>query len=123
MKTEDKFELADQNAAHDPSLAPYVDRILEAVEHPDALVTDESSIRDFLSFGGEDHLTRRRHPSGQRRLDQGPWEFRPGDPEVKAQNDALLANMIRQFGVPIDRDDLVVAVAHRIRMRERAGAS
>jgi hypothetical protein len=26
-----RLELADQNAVHDPSLAPYVDRVLEAL--------------------------------------------------------------------------------------------
>jgi hypothetical protein len=123
MKTEDKFELADQNAVHDLSLAPYVDRILEAMGHSDALVTDESKIGDFLEFGGEPYLVRPRHPIGQRRLIQGPWKREPGDPEVKARNDALLANMARQFGVPVDPEDLVVAVAHRVRTREQAGAS
>jgi hypothetical protein len=42
---------------------------------------------------------------------------------IKAQNDALLASMARQLGVPVERDDLVVAVAYRIRAREQAGGA
>ncbi len=49
------LELADQNAVHDPSLAPYVDRVLEALGHPDALATDESIVRHFLESGEEPH--------------------------------------------------------------------
>ncbi len=109
-----RLELADQNAVHDPSLAPYVDRVLEALGHPDALATDESKIRDFLeSFEGPHRLRRR----------GGEWQSYPGDPEIKARNDALLAGMAQQFGVPLERDDLVVAVAYRIRAREQAGGA
>ena len=32
-------------------LSPYIDQILEALGHPEALVTDESMIGDFRSFG------------------------------------------------------------------------
>jgi hypothetical protein len=109
------IELADQNAVLDPGLAPYVDRVLEAAEHPDAIVTDESKIGDFLEIGGGPHRFRRA---------RGPWgEWRPGDPEVKARNDALLASMVQQLGVPVEPRDLVVAVAHRVRTREQAGAA
>jgi hypothetical protein len=31
--------------------------------------------------------------------------------------------MAQQFGVPVERDDLVLAVAYRIRARERAGGA
>jgi hypothetical protein len=108
------FELADQNAVHDPSLAPYVDRVLEALGHPDALATDESIVRHFLESGEGPHRWRRRG---------GPWQHYPGDPVIKAQNDVLLASMAQQFGVPVERDDLVVAVAHRVRAREQAGGA
>ena len=108
------FELADQNAVLDPGLAPYVDRVLEAVGHPDALATDESIVRHFLESGEGPHRWRCRG---------GPWQHYPGDPAIKAQNDALLASMAQQFGVPVDRKDLVVAVARRVRMREQAGAA
>jgi hypothetical protein len=112
---EANFELADQNAVLDPGLAPYVARVLEAVGYPDALVTDESKIGDFLEFGGEPHRFRRA---------RGPWgERRPGDPEIKARNDAHLAHMARQFGVPVEPRDLIVAVAHRVRTREQTGAA
>ena len=94
MKPED-IKFADQNAVRDPGLALYIDRVLEAVGHPDALVTDESKIWDFLEFGSEPHRFRRA---------RGPWgEWLPGDPEVKARNDALLASMAQQLGVRVDR--------------------
>jgi hypothetical protein len=109
-----RLALADQNAVHDPSLAPHVARVLEAVVHPEALVTDESIVRHFLESGEGPHRWRRRG---------GPWQHYPGDPVIKAQNDALLASMAQQFGVPVERDDLVVAVAYRIRAREQAGGA
>jgi hypothetical protein len=109
-----RIELADQNAVRDPSLAPYVARVLEAMGHPDALVTDESKIGDFLEWGGEPHRVRRRG---------GPWEQRPGDPEVKLRNDALLASVVRQLGVLVEFGDLVVAVAHRVRSVRDRGQS
>ncbi len=109
------FELADQNAVLDPGLAPYVDRVLEALlGHPDALATDESIVRHFLESGEGPHRWRRRG---------GPRQHYPGDPLIKAQNDALLASVAQQFGVPVERDDLVVAVAYRIRAREQAGGA
>jgi hypothetical protein len=109
-----RLELADQNVVHDLSLTPYVDRVLEALGHPDALATDESIIRHFLESGEGPHRWRRRG---------GRWQHYPGDPAIKAQNDALLASVAQQFGVPIERDDLVVAVAHRVRAREQAGGA
>jgi hypothetical protein len=89
-----RLQLADQNAVHDPGLAPYVDRVLEALGHPDALATDESIVRHFLKSGEGPHRWRRRG---------GPWQHYPGDPAIKAQNDALLASMARQLGVPVER--------------------
>ena len=41
-----KFELADD--CNISALKPYVLRVLEAVGHPEALVTDESSVYDFF---------------------------------------------------------------------------
>ena len=42
-----KIELADHDRVD--SLREYVDRVLEALGHPEALVTDESQVRDFPS--------------------------------------------------------------------------
>ena len=44
----DKFELASQEECD--QLEPYVDRVLVALGHPEALVTDESYVSDFLCF-------------------------------------------------------------------------
>ncbi len=45
-----KFELAPQDKVDDLQL--YVDQVLKALGHPDALATDESYISDFLPFIG-----------------------------------------------------------------------
>lgn len=42
-----KIEMADSDLV-DGELRPYVDQILEAVGHPEALVTDESTLFDFI---------------------------------------------------------------------------
>lgn len=104
-------ELADQNAICELSLAPYVDRVLKALGHPEALVTDKSTIGDFLEWGGRPYRVRRGR--------EGAWELRQGDLEVKARNDALLANIARQLGVPVEHGDLIVSMAHRVRTREQ----
>lgn len=43
-----KIESAPFDKVDSPELAPYVAKILKAVGHPEAYVTDESSIWDFL---------------------------------------------------------------------------
>jgi hypothetical protein len=42
-----KFELASQNEVNE--LQPQIERLLAALGHPEALVTDESTFLDFLS--------------------------------------------------------------------------
>ena len=51
-----KIELAPQDEVE--LLEPYVDKILEALGHPEALVTDESDIGDFLCFCVEEEATK-----------------------------------------------------------------
>lgn len=45
-----KFELASQDKVEE--LQPYIDKVLKALGHSGALVTDESYISDFLPFLG-----------------------------------------------------------------------
>lgn len=49
------FELADRDKIEE--LQEYVDKILEAIGHPEALVTDESKIFDFV-FSEDDESSR-----------------------------------------------------------------
>ena len=47
----DKIELASQDEVS--QLEPYIEKVLEALGHPEALVTDESWILDFLCIVDE----------------------------------------------------------------------
>ena len=47
----DKIELASQDEVS--QLEPYIDKVLEALGHPEALVTDESYVSDFLCIVDE----------------------------------------------------------------------
>jgi len=48
MKKKTKIELADHNKIDE--LQPYVDKVLKALGHTEALVTDESLVSDFLDI-------------------------------------------------------------------------
>lgn len=74
-------------------LGDEVDRVLEALGHPEAFVTDESSVHDFLMWGEEPHV----HERNQTRLDR----------------------MSAALGVPIETHDLLIAVAQRMRAIQR----
>lgn len=43
-----KFEKADSDRVDSEELGPYVDKLLEVLGHPEAMVTDESLIWDFV---------------------------------------------------------------------------
>jgi hypothetical protein len=47
MEPEENIDLASQNEVNE--LQPQIERLLEALGHPEALVTDESTFLDFLS--------------------------------------------------------------------------
>ena len=47
-----KIELASQNKID--KLQPYIDKVLKALGHPEALVTDESMVCDFLDIFDKD---------------------------------------------------------------------
>jgi hypothetical protein len=86
------------------ALRPYVEKVLTALGHPEAFVTDESLISDFLDHIWSDPKwteTRR----GWRRVSQVTI-----DP-------ARLPQVIEKLGVPIDPNERVVDVALRLRNR------
>ena len=47
---EGRVEMASQDSVNE--LEPYVDEVLEALGHPEALVTDESTLSDFFDIFG-----------------------------------------------------------------------
>lgn len=67
------------------TLRPWVAKVLAALEHPEAFVTDESSIGDFFSF---------------------PYEKEDLD---------KIGEVSKSLGVPVAMKDYVVDVANRIR--------
>ena len=48
MKNNLKFKLASQRKVNSKKLQPYIDKLLEILGHPEALVTDETRISDFI---------------------------------------------------------------------------
>ena len=102
-----KIELASQRERD--AIDEWVARVLLAVGHELALVTDESRVSDFLEVGGRPH--RIRHGR------KGPWLERPGDQAILERNEQLLASVSAKLGVPVDEGDFIVDVARRLRAR------
>lgn len=50
MEEQPHIEIGSQEQVDRPELTPYIDRILRAIEHPEALITDETSLYDFGNF-------------------------------------------------------------------------
>lgn len=100
-----KIEFAPQRERG--ALNEWVERVVTALGHEGALVTDESMVSDFLEFGGRPYRFRRGR--------KGPWIERPGDPAILAQNERLLASVSMKLSVPVEEGDLIVDVARRLR--------
>jgi len=107
------IRLAKQAAAKE--LERYVERVTEALGKKGALVTDESTVKDFLEFGEVPHRVRKGST--------GTWVNMPGDPKVKQMNDETLARVEAALGIPVERGEPVVAVARRLREFVRGGRS
>ena len=71
------------------ALDKYVTQVLEALGHPEAFVTDESMIKDFLHWSK--------------------------DPALVRENEARLTAMSEALRVPVEARDYVVDVARRIK--------
>jgi hypothetical protein len=89
------------------ALDPYVQRILEIIGHPEAMVTDESTVRDFLNAMGWAGEWRRGH--------HGPWTPSPADPQAQAENEEKLRTLREMLRVPVEAEDFIVDVARRLR--------
>lgn len=101
MKT---FEHATQDARK--ALDPFISQVLELLGHPEALVTDESCISDFLDWRGWPGQSRRRG---------GPWVEHPADPEAQEHNEKILTALRERLKVPVEPKDFVVDVARRMK--------
>jgi hypothetical protein len=108
-----EIKMAKQAAAKE--LGKYVERVAEALGKKDALVTDESTVKDFLDWSESPHRSRKGST--------GTWVNMPGDPEVKKRNDEKLARATHALGVPVERADTVVAVARKLRDFMKGGKS
>lgn len=105
--------MAKQAAVKD--LGKYVEDVAEALGRKDALVTDESTVGDFLEMGEGPHRVRKGST--------GAWVNMPGDPAIKKLNDQKLARATHLLGVPIERGEFIVVVARRLREFVRGGKS
>jgi len=85
-----KFELASQDKVND--LEKYVGKVLEALGHPEALVTDESRVFDFTHFI----------------MDEQEYE--------KDKNEQLL-KAFKELGIEIDEDDYIYRIADKLRTK------
>lgn len=88
------------------SLTPWVRRVLEALGHEEAFVSDESTIFDFLEIGGTPYRAKRRGED---------WVEYPGDPEIQARNERRLAELSEKLGVVVSENDFIVDVARNLR--------
>jgi hypothetical protein len=103
-----EIEMAPQVAVDD--LGPFVDKVCEAIGHPEALVTDESCVSDFLQWGEEPYRTRR---GGL--FSQEPWEEHPADPAAAEENKQMLERASAALGFPVERGELLVSLARKLR--------
>lgn len=108
--TTPKIISASRLAAKD--LQGYIDKVVEALGHPGAFITDESLVRDMLSAGDSPHQFRRGHT--------GPWEDRPGNPEIAKENAEILRVASEKLGLPIQASDSIVTVAHKLKNLARS---
>lgn len=79
-------------------LQKFVDRVTEALGHPDAFVTDESIVGDMLEIGGTAFRMRR---GGRHSTD--PWVEMPGDPEIARRNADVLRRASETLKSPLSR--------------------
>jgi len=107
------IRMAKQAAVKD--LEKYVERVVGALGRKDALVTDESTVKDFLEFGDVPHRVRKGST--------GTWVNMPGDPAVKEQNDKTLAHATDLLGIPVERGEFIVVVARRLKEFVQGGKS
>jgi hypothetical protein len=107
------IRLAKQAAVKD--LEKYVERVVEALGHKGALVTDESTVKDFLDFGDGPHRVRKGST--------GTWVNMPGNPELKKLNDEKLAHATDVLGIPVERSEFIVVVARRLKEFVQGGKS
>ena len=105
--------MAKQAAVKD--LGKYVEDVAEALGRKGALVTDESTVGDFLEMGESPHRVRKGST--------GTWVNMPGDPAIKKLNDQKLARATHLLGVPVERGEFIVVVARRLREFVRGGKS
>jgi hypothetical protein len=90
-------------------LQKFVDRVTEALGHPEAFITDESTVGDMLEIGGTAFRMRRggRHSAE-------PWIEMRGDPEIAGRNADVLRRASEILRVPIEQGDRIVTVARRL---------
>ena len=99
--TRARIEAAGERGTH--ALRPYVEKALAALGHPEAFVTDESLVSDFLDHVFVGEPTWRETPRGRRC-------------SVKMVIDpASLAEAVEKLGIPIVPYERVIDVALRLR--------
>lgn len=93
---EPRIVFASQNNIN--ALLPYVERVLEALGHPEAFVSDGSVIDDLLDLDA-DHLDEQ------------------GIPEISTEGHRQLREATKALKIPISRDDFIWKVARRFKKK------
>jgi hypothetical protein len=89
-------------------------KVLDALGHPEAAVSDESSVHDFLETEGIRRYRRGRAEAFLPRRD-GPWRWERADPRAPTRNTRKLRRLEERLGFPVDREDLLIVLARRVR--------
>lgn len=87
------------------ALRPLIDKITEALGHPDAFVSDESTVHDFLEIFGFKH---------RQKID-GKWVDKEPDKAAQERNQKLLIDASAKLGVIVSPNDTIVDVARQMR--------
>ena len=113
-----KIVPAPKIVTHD--LSVYVQRVCDALGHPEAWTTDESKVSDFLEIGEQSYTSHER--VGGRRVPGTSMEH-PAIPGVAEENATVLKRAQEVLGIPVRREDYLVSLAHALRERERGGVA
>lgn len=91
-------------------LSPYVVKVLDVIGDTTSVVTEESTLRDFLDPTGFDQ----RIHTARSGMNHG-WKMVPGDPIARHSNEDRLRRWGQILGFPLAPEDTFVLVARRLR--------
>jgi hypothetical protein len=107
-----EFTLASQDETE--KLAEPTQKVLEALGHREAAVSDESHVCDFLEQEGVRPYCRGRDEQFLARR-EGAWRWMAADLGAPRRNARKIRRLEERLGVPVDRKELLTDVARKVR--------